>query len=145
MGYDKLREKVDKMINQLAEKPDLTPQEVKNATDAFCLLHKMDEVERGEAMRDQYGSYSGMPANWVASGPYYSSDGYSDNYGRRMRSSTTGRYMNGPNSGQTVYGHSIPDRMVAQLEDMMDQANNEYERQMIQNEIANIRKNNNMM
>lgn len=142
--YDKLREKLDKMINQLAEKPDLTPQEIKNATDAFCLIHKMNEVERGDAMRDQYGdTYSGYPQSWVASGPY-PDPGYGDNYGRRMRSSTTGRYMNGPNSGQT-YGHSIPDRMVSQLEDMMDQAHNDYERQMIQKEIQNIRQQNGMM
>lgn len=145
--YDKLRDKVNKMVDQLAEKPDLTPQEIKNATDAFCLLHKMNEVERGDAMRDQYwDTYSGYPQSWVASGPYPDYD-YGDNYGRRMRSSTTGRYMNGPNPGQRqggTYGHSIPDRMVASLEDMMDTAHNDYERQMIQNEIKNIRSNNMM-
>ena len=53
--YDKLRDKVNKMVDQLAEKPDLTPQEIKNATDAFCLLHKMNEVERGDAMRSVWG------------------------------------------------------------------------------------------
>lgn len=136
-NFDTYREKVYKLLDQLFTKPDITPTEIKNANDALCFLEKLNKIERGDDMRDQYGSdnYSGMPMT-----PYYS-----DNYGRRMRSSTTGRYMNGPNSGQTIYGHSIPDRMVAQLEDMMDQANNEYERQMIQNEIANIRKNSNMM
>ncbi len=127
-NFDVYREKVHKLLDQLFAKPDITPTEIKNANDALCFLEKLNKIERGDDMRDQYGS-----------------DIYSDNYGRRMRSSTTGRYMNGPNSGQTMYGHSVPDRMVAQLEDMMDQANNEYERQMIQNEILNIRRNNNMM
>lgn len=127
-NFDTYRDKVYKLLDQLFAKPDITPTEIKNANDALCFLEKLNKIERGDDMRDQYGS-----------------DIYSDNYGRRMRSSTTGRYMNGPNSGQTMYGHSVPDRMVAQLEDMMDQANNEYERQMIQNEILNIRRNNNMM
>ena len=137
--YDKLRDKVNKMINQLAEKPDLTPQEIKNVTDAFCLLNKMNEVERGDAMRDQFGNtYSGYSQSWVASGPY-PDPGYGDNYGRPMRSSVTGRYMNNNQNGS--YGHSVPDRMVAALEDMMDSAHNDYERQMIQKEIQSIRSN----
>ena len=47
--------------------------------------------------------------------------------------------MNNSSSGS--YGHSIKDRMVSQLEDMMDQAKNEYERQEIQNEIQKLRMN----
>lgn len=142
MEYKKYREKVETMLDQLFAKPDLSVTELKNATEAVCFLESLDRLERGEAMRDEYGSYGAN--SWVASGPY-PDNGYGDNYGRRMRSSTTGRYMNGPNSGQMMngtYGHSVPDRMVSQLEDMMDQAHNDYERQMIQNEIQHIRKNN---
>lgn len=125
------------MLDQLFAKPDLTAVELKNATDALCFIEKLNKIERGDAMPEEYGSYGAN--SWIASGPY-PDNGYGDNYGRRMRSSTTGRYMNGPNSGQT-YGHSIKDRMVAQLEDMMDQAHNEYERKEIQNEIQKLRMN----
>jgi hypothetical protein len=147
MDYKKYREKICTMLDQLFEKPDLSVVEMKNATEAFELLHKMDEVQRGESMRDQFGeSYNGYypnnygsPSSWVASGPYPTLD-YGDSYGRQMRSSVTGRYMNN-NSGNNTYGHSIKDRMVAQLEDMMDQAHNDYERKEIQNEIQKLRMN----
>lgn len=137
-NYDTYREKVEKMLDQLFAKPDISVTELKNATDAVCFLEKLDKLQRGEAMRDEYGSYGANA--WVASGPYPDNN-YGDSYGRRMRSSTTGRYMN--NQGGT-YGHSIKDRMVASLEDMMDQAHNEYERQEIQNEIQKLRMNNMM-
>lgn len=147
MEYEKYRKKICTMVDELFAKPDLTPTEVKNATDAMNLLCKLNEVERGDAMRDQYGSesysgYGNYGANaWIASGPY-PDYGYGDNYGRQMRSSRTGRYMNN-NSGGT-YGHSIKDRMVASLEDMMDQAHNDYERQEIKNEIQQLRMNSQM-
>lgn len=138
--YDSYREKVEKLLDQLFTKPDLSATELKNANEAICFLESLDELERGKAMRDEYGSYGAN--SWVASGPY-PGEPYSDNYGRRMRSSVTGRYMNGPNSGQMMtgtYGHSIEDRMVANLEDLMDQAHNDYERQKIQKQIQDIRK-----
>ena len=125
------RDKVETMLDELFTKPDLTAVELKNATDALCFIEKLDKIERGDAMQEEYGSYGAN--SWVASGPY---PDYGDNYGRRMRSSTTGRYMN-----NQTYGHSIKDRMVAQLEDMMDQAHNDYERKEIQNEIQKLRMN----
>ena len=132
------------MLDELFAKPDLTIAEIKNATEAVSLMCKLNELERGDAMRDQYGSeaYSGnYGANaWIASGPYPDYN-YGDSYGRQMRSSRTGRYMNN-NVG--TYGHSIKDRMVASLEDMMDQAHNDYERQEIKNEIQQLRMNNTM-
>lgn len=141
-NFDMLRGKVEKMVKDLGEKPDLTPTEIKNATDAMCLLHKINEVERGNSMRDQYGegAYAGYSGYGHHMMPYM---GYEpeDSYGRRMRSSVTGRYMAG-NQSSGNYGHSIKDRMVAQLEEMMDQAKTEYERQEIQQEIQKLRMNN---
>lgn len=37
-------------------------------------------------------------------------------------------------------GHSINDRMIASLEHMMSQTNDEYEREQIRNEIESIRR-----
>lgn len=141
MEYKKYRDKLCKMVDEIFTKPDITVTELKNVNEALECMHKIDQLERGESMRDQYGSYGAN--SWVASGPYPDYD-YGDSYGRRMRSSTTGRYMNNGQVPNGTYGHSIPDRMVANLEDMMDQAHNDYERQMIQKEIQNIRQNNMM-
>lgn len=140
MDYKKCRDKVCTMIDQLFDKPDLSPVEIKNATEAFALLHKINEVERGESMRNEYGSSYGANS-WVASGPY-PDDGYGDNYGRQMRSSRTGRFMDDMN--HMPYGHSIKDRMVANMEDMMDQAKSNYEKQYIQSKIRELRRDDNM-
>lgn len=139
MEYKKYRDKLCKMVDEIFTKPDITATELKNVNEAFECMHKIDQLERGESMRDQYGSYGAN--SWVASGPYPDYD-YGDSYGRQMRSSRTGRYMNDMSSGN--YGHSIKDRMVASLEDMMDQAHNEYERQEIKNQIQSIRMNSQM-
>lgn len=136
MEYKKYRDKLCKMVDEIFAKPDITVTELKNVNEALECMHKIDQLERGESMRDQYGSYGAN--SWVASGPYPDYD-YGDSYGRQMRSSRTGRYMNDMSSGN--YGHSIKDRMVASLEDMMDQAHNEYERQEIKNQIQSIRMN----
>lgn len=139
--YDAYCDKVFKLLDQLFAKPDISAAELKNANEALCFLDNINKVRRGDAMRDEFDGAQYGSNSWIASGPY-PDDGYGNNYGRRMRSSTTGRYMNGPNPGQMTgtYGHSIEDRMVASLEDMMDQAHNEYERQQIQKQIQDIRK-----
>lgn len=77
--------------------------------------------------------------------------------GRRGRSMTTGRYVSrgmdgmmnsydsyGSNSyesmrGGNYSGHSVHDRMIADLEREMDQANSEYERKVIMDQINKIR------
>lgn len=138
------REKVEGMLDQLFAKPDLTPVEIENANSAVCFLENLDKLERGNAMREEYGTYGAN--SWVASGPYPEYD-YGDSYGRRMRSSTTGRYMNGPNPGQIMngtYGHSIKDRMVAAWEDMMADAKSDYERKYIESKIRELRRDDSM-
>ncbi len=140
--YDKYREKVESLLDQLFAKPDLNSAELKNANEALCFLESLDKLEHGKAMRDEYGSYGAN--SWVASGPYPE---YGDSYGRRMRSSTTGRYMNGPNPDQMMngtYGHSIKDRMVAAWEDMMAEAKSDYERRYIESKIRELRRDDSM-
>lgn len=65
--------------------------------------------------------------------------GYSETRGR---SPVTGRYISRGMDGYS--GHSIEDRMIASLEQQMDNANSEYERQIIQKEIKHIRMGNAM-
>lgn len=74
----------------------------------------------------------------------YGDSGYSE---ERGRSPVTGRYISrgmsgrgGNNNGGGGYsGHSIEDRMIASLEQQMDQAQSDYERNMIEEEINHIR------
>lgn len=114
---EKLEEKVTKELEKINVKPDMSPTDLKAATDALCLVEKIVKIQNGE---DEYsegvhGSYRGS-------------------YGR-MRSPRTGRYMS---MDRGYSGHSIHDRMVDRLEQMMDEAGSEYERDVIASWIHKI-------
>ena len=104
-------------LNKIVKKGELNPAELKNASDAMCLMEKVYEVY--EKMGNiQNGGET----------PNYSERTVSMHYGG-YRNPMTGRYTNTYNRGYS--GHSIQDRMVDKLERMMDEANSEYERNTI--------------
>lgn len=57
-----------------------------------------------------------------------------------MNSMAYGNQNNGYNNG--VSNHSIEDRIIANMEHMMDNTNSEYERQQLQNYIQKMRNGN---
>lgn len=135
-----LKQVLKKDIKKLVDKGDVTPAEVETLTKALCLYDMVEErlmLENGYAgFSNDYsqryyrdgGSYEGMPD------PY----SYDGNSYRRGRSQTTGRYMSRDYNGGRS-GHSINDRMIAKLEEMVDQAPNDYERQQILRQIEKMR------
>lgn len=114
MKLDKTLEELEELVNnelsKIVKKGDLTPTELKNATDALCLLEKIRDIQNG------------------GENPNYSERTVSMHYGG-YRNPMTGRYTNIYNRGYS--GHSIQDRMVDKLEHMMDEATSEYERNTI--------------
>lgn len=114
---EKLEEKVAKELEKINAKPDMSPTELKAATDAVCLLEKISKLQNGgeEYSEGVHGNYRGS-------------------YGR-MRSPRSGRYMS---MGHGYSGHSIHDRMVARLEEMMDEAGSDYERDVVASWIRKI-------
>ncbi len=111
---DDLEDLVCNELKKISKKPELSPAELKNATDAMCLLIKMEELQNGtnygdEEYAESRGSYS------------------------RSRNARTGRYMS------NYSGHSIEDRIVDNLEHMMDEANSDYERSVIHRWISKVR------
>lgn len=116
-----LEEKLEKELKKIAEKSDISPAELENATKAVCLIEKLRDMESGgEDAERSYGSYGRHP-------DYRYHDDRMD-YGRG-RSSVTGRYISTGYDGYS--GHSISDRMVAKLEEMYDQAKTEHERETV--------------
>lgn len=100
------------------------------------------------AYEGSYGDYSERNyRDSYANRMYHDGGSYEDSYGdsygdsyRRGRSPVTGRYISrnsyrdnrGRNSYADEYsGHSIVDRMVARLENMMDEAKTDHERQTV--------------
>lgn len=111
---DDLEDLVCNELKKIAKKPELSPAELKNATDAMCLLIKMEELQNGTNYGDEeYAESRGSYA--------------------RSRSARTGRYMS------NYSGHSIEDRIVDNLEHMMDEANSDYERSVIHRWISKVR------
>lgn len=121
-----------KELDKIAKKGDITIVEVDNATKALCLIEKAEKLMNGEGFEESMDSYG------------YYSDPASMSFSR-MRSPVTGRYMSRDGgsyarNSRGYSGHSINDRMVANLESMMDSASSDYERQLIRDEIDRIRR-----
>lgn len=137
-----LEKDLRKEVKKITDAGTIAPTDVKTVSDAIGLMLKAKEYESW-LEEDSYSTSShGMHT------PYYP-----NSYGP-ARSSVTGRYMSRgmepyyaddryPSHGRINYdmgysGHSTKDRMVARLEDMMGEAKNEYEMNMIRNAISQI-------
>ena len=148
--FDKILETdFEKEIDRIISNGTINPTEVKTVTDALCLMLKsieyqdyLHDEEDGYSERSYRRGRSPVTGRYVSRrGPEMSMRyddpciGHSMNYGHGSYSHPMSRnaYDNG------YSGHSIEDRMVAELERMMDQAQSEYERQTIMSEIRAIR------
>lgn len=126
----KFKDILEKEIDMVASKGTISPSELEKMEKAFCILEKISIIE---AM-DKYG-YDSYEMN----GASY----------RRGRSPMTGRYvsrdmypdwnMNNEPYDNGYSGHSVEDRMIMNLERMLDNANSQYEREAIEKQIREIR------
>lgn len=167
---DCLKAKAKESMKYYSEKDDWKPEDLKFAKEAVELYDKVCETKMNDGIWE--GMKGGiMDEN---SGIRYPriSYGYDESYARG-RDAATGRYMSrgrdamwyddrsyGDRSyGHQSYapgmnrsmgyndntsGHSIEDRMIWALEQQMDTAKSDYERQQIKEEIDNIRRKNKM-
>lgn len=133
---ESLKQLLSKEIRKVVDKGALTPTEVESLTKAMCLYQMVEErlmLETGYAGFNE--GYSSRYYRDDMPDPFYPNNGASY---RRGRNPVNGQYvsrdyMNGRS------GHSINDRMIAKLEEMVDQAPNEYERQQILRQIEKMR------
>lgn len=127
--FERTEELMLKELRKINAKGDLTPQEVCNIKEMAEAVYKMLIVE---AMADGGNDYS----------EYYSDDDGMRSM-RRGRDMRTGRYisrrgMRSYEGDRMMSGHSLHDRMIAALEDTMDQAKSDYDRQQIKEWIHKI-------
>lgn len=153
-------ELIERELRKVVDKGSLNPAEMDVVHKAIDSLEKIaktektcEEIKLMKERPDQYsGAYHGMHTyphhmphasyGWEChSLGYPAAFEYGDMHsGAQHRSPTTGRYVSGEYHGKDHYsGHSINDRMVDQLERMMDTAKTEYERQQILDKIKMIR------
>ena len=157
----KLKSSVEKCIEELSTKSDLTPAETKACLDGFELRDWIDcEIENCK-MQEEYSErgYSGIPMAYprrynitsyrggrrmgnYSGAPEYGVHGWYQSNGGPM----DGRwyepdYYDGRSMsrGRGYSRHSIGDRAVEKLENMMDTAGSEYEREQLLRFIHMIR------
>lgn len=148
--YEKGRKVVVEELDKLFSKGSLSPSETEAAKTAICLLKEMDEVFGGEGMMDdgyserRGGRMSRRSYDWPGMDgrmPYreYAITSY-DGRGGRGSSMSMSRAGNQPRDDRGRYsGHSINDRVVEKLENLMDSAESDYERQKIREFIRFVR------
>ncbi|MBQ0088376.1 MAG: hypothetical protein KBT27_03465 [Prevotellaceae bacterium] len=126
-------------LGAIADKSNLTPQELENAMKSVCLLREIEEYIGGEPNSDYgYSSSMGKGNYW---GEYSTA---------RMRNPMNGRYISSQDSmygsrGQASYdsnysGHSEDD-LIRDLEMKLEHARTDRERQSIMDTIDIIRSN----
>ena len=142
-----LRSELDKIIKD----GTISPEQVKVITDAVRLMLKTKDYE--QCLMEEMSGYSGAMdvdrsyrrgrdsvTGQFVSRRFYGEPTYSYN-GNSMYNGQA--YMNSMNGSYNGYsGHSIKDRAIASLENMMNEAGSDYERQVLSGMINDLRMNN---
>ena len=147
--YEKGREVVLEELDKLFSKGSLSPAETEAAKAGVCLLKEMDETFGGGMMEDGYSERRGgrmsrrsydwpdmdgrMPYREYAITSY---DGRGGNQGGGRGGSSRAMSRDGRGG---YSGHSINDRVVEKLENLMDSAESDFERQKIREFIRFVR------
>lgn len=143
---DCLKKKAIEAIEVYTKKDNWKQEDLNGAKDAVKLYNEVCDAQ----MKD--GIWEEMKDDWSRTS-YGTPHGYTRmSYGHRGRDSM-GRYMSGTDIHNDMYydprympmmhddrvsGHSVKDRMIAALEEQMDSAKTEYERDEIRKAIAEI-------
>lgn len=120
---EEIEDRVVAELKELTQKDSISVAELEAMTKATCLLEKIDMLKEDE-MYSMSMDYDRYP---MARGRSYARGG-EESY-ERGRYSRTGRYMSRENG---YSGHSIKDRMIDRLEQMVDEAKTDHERQVIE-------------
>lgn len=130
---EKINDAVEEAIRPIISKgAAMTAAELDVLTKAVCTIEKIKQIENDEYGYDAEHSYrrgrSPMTGRYVSRDALPHADGYS-----------TRRFYDGePTRANGYSGHSIKDRMVAQLEKMYDDAQSDHERHVVDTWVRRI-------
>lgn len=125
---DKGEKALERDLDKLFSKIELSPADWDAVKKAMCIANMIECCRNGESYDE----------NGMSNGRSYDNMSYGGMYGERGRSPVTGRYISRGMNGYS--GHSIEDRMIMALEQQMDDAKTDYERQLVEKEIQRIRR-----
>lgn len=145
---DKINDSIEDAIKPILGKgAAMTPADLESLTKAVCILEKIKTIENGNSYDDSYSeNYSYRRGRSAITGRYVSRDAmpYHDDrsYGEyHDNGNSTRRYYDGNSNHNGYSGHSIKDRMIDRLERMIDEAQNDHERQTVNEWIGRLRNN----
>lgn len=148
---ERLGKKLESDLEKILSKGELNAADWDAVKKAMCIAGMVDGLEQGSPVNEDGSSYGYSRGSY--GGSYMYGDEMMSN--GRMRSPVTGRYisngmsgrsygesmgMSGRSYGEGYSGHSIEDRMIMALEQQMDAAKTDYERQMVEKEIQRLRR-----
>lgn len=132
----RLEDLIKKELGKIIAKGDMTPSELETSCKAVEALGKIREYESGAMNNQMSMMYSDARGRDPMTGQFVSRNSmpypgaYDNAYGQNMNSMTSPMVAgNSYNNGYS--GHSIKDRMFQRLEQMLPEAQNENERQLI--------------
>lgn len=143
---EKTREAIEDHIQMIIRKgANMTPPEIDILTKDICALEALKRIEDyNEGYSENSYNSSGNSyrrGRSQTTGRYVSRDSYHDG-GSSNDGGSSQRYYDGGSGNSGYSGHSIQDRMVDRLERMYDEAQNEHERQTVQQWITRLRNGN---
>lgn len=132
----KTKECILREIEKINARGEMNGQDLDNLMKATKVLVNIDGIKGMEEYSDQnfYGYSKGMTPNYDMR---YPNSEPQMTYGHMNTPHVS--YYNQRNYENGHSNHSIEDRMIANLEQQMDAAKSDYERQVIMNEIQHIR------
>ena len=138
MTYTKLRDIAKKELDELIKKGTLSPTEVEAAKNTICLINEIDKLTMKDEWHDETSGCHGMyypPYEYSYGGGTRHMYSYDDRGATRSMArgddTTSDRRMYGSFSYDGRSGHSIEDRVIDKIEQMMDGAQSNYERERL--------------
>ena len=134
------RETIEDVIKGITSKNDISPAQLEHLSKAVCIIEKLKSLEQQENENSENSYRRGRSRT---TGRYMSRDnsqGYYDNSGRHYQDSGNSSRRYNDSSGYS--GHSIKDRMIAKLEEMLDETKTQHEEQFINEWLDRLSKGN---
>ena len=121
-------ETIEDVIKDITSKKDISPAQLEHLSKSVCIIEKLKSMQQQE---NEYSENSYRRGRSRTTGRYSrdNSNDYYDNSGRNYRDSGNSSRRYNDSSGYS--GHSLKDRMIAKLEEMLDDTQSHHEEQFI--------------
>ena len=151
---EKIRDSIEDAIKPILKKGEgMTPADLESLTKAVCVIEKIKRIEDGSSMHgydyidnnsygDDSNSYrrgrSPVTGRYVSRDAAYHHDGGSHN---PYYATTSRRYYDGGSNHLGYSGHSRNDMTIYHIENLLDAAQTEQERQFLNEWLRRVRNN----